>query len=319
MALYAVVCAVVLAASATTGFWPEPVIDLVIALFALVYVSILTASDRSRDEDLVQLSVRNIVVSFGVVAISAFVALTTTRSPAWRALEDAGFTIALTFLILAIVHLVNLRWAHDEVSDKARPLARFTGAEQEALLRLLAATAKRTLRLYVTSLPFRGVAPGEPRGVSPEEIGRLNRFRTTVSDILGDVAATRLLRLLYEKSRTLPDRPDGRRPLDPPPMMVVRVQCHRRAEVTVDRDELIALATDDLRMTLFAKSVAAAGDDRGTLRYKGQIDEMNDNELIETINKLKGRNGGRPKQALRGLLEDGLEELRTAILRDGSS
>lgn len=318
MSLYAVVCALVLAAGTASGFWPEPVIDLVIALFTVVYVSVLTASDRGRDRDLVQLSVRNLVVSFGVVTISAFVAFATTKSPALRALEDAGFTIALTFLILTVIHIVNIRSDHDDdvdaMTNSTRGLARFTASEQEHLLALLAVTSKHTLRLYVTSLPFRGVAAVEPRGVHLDELAGLNAFRTALTDVLGVPAAARLLRLLYETSRTRPGRPDGRRPLDPPPMMVARVQFNRRADVTDDPGELTELATEDLKITLFAKSVPAAGDHRGVLRYKTDIAGMNNHELIAMIEKLKGRQGGRPKQALRGLLEDALEELRETIL-----
>ncbi len=316
----AVVCAFVLAASAVTGFWPEPVIDLLLALYAVIYTLGFTARDARTSAPTLWPSREYVLENALVIAFSLLLAFTTTHSPALRGLEAVAFTSLLTLIILSVKHVRDrVPERDDTVVDpgtavRETGLERFSSAEHERLRGLLAGTTTRTLRLYVTSLPLEGLSGVEPSGLNELDRARLKAFTSALAGELGDEAAYRVLRLFYEIARVLPDRPTARRPLDPSPMFVVRAQCHRRAPVTSDKGELEQLRIDELRFRLFSKSEPKRADALPRYRFHGQIAKMTEDELIEALEILKGRQAGRPKQALRELLEAGLGEVRDALL-----
>ena len=312
------VCALVLCLSAATGFWPEPVIDLLLALFAVVYALGVTADSDSRAGAATWPPREHVLESALVIALSCLLAFTTSHGPPVRGLEAMSFAVLFTLIILSVKHV---RGADRTTAAEGREpailngrVAGFTAAERVALRALLAGTTAHTLRLYVNSRPLLGRKRAQTGADPTADRSSPGSFAESLVGVLGATADARFLRLLYLCSKLLPDQPTAGRPSDPSASFVVAVQCHRRAPVTKDKHELERLRINVLMLRLFVKSQPKRGDRRPHYRFQGQIALMSEAELIEALELVKGREPGRPKGAARDLLEAGLGEILELLL-----
>jgi hypothetical protein len=101
-------------------------------------------------------------------------------------------------------------------------------------------------------------------------------------------------------------------------MFVGRVMCYRRGDVTADPAEREKLRVDERRLSLFAKAEPSGkADGLGHLRFQGQIALMDEDEVLHWLEALASRAASpRAKGAIRDLLEDGLEQIRKALIDD---
>jgi hypothetical protein len=320
-------CAVVLVAAAVTGLWPEPVIDLVIACATILYVLVFTARDQAPPVAAVLRL--HLTENALVIGLGAGVPLATGASPALGGLEAVFFTVSLNRLL----HVRRSRFAEDTpavrpaetdpgVATNTDAEDELTAPEKDGLRSLLAETSKHTLRLFVTSQPLLNSNVGDDSGLTEQGRLHLASFLEAATGILGADAAARLLRLFYEVACTLETgvggRPQPRRPLDPSPMFVGRVMCYRRGDVTADPAEREKLRVDERRLSLFAKAEPSGkADGLGHLRFQGQIALMDEDEVLHWLEALASRAASpRAKGAIRDLLEDGLEQIRKALIDD---
>ena len=310
----AVVCALIASLATATGFWPEPIVDLELAIFAIGYALFVT---RGADAGGVSIEWRHSLgENAGVFLVSLVVAFSTTHSPGERGLDAAALTTGLTLLILSIRHALTSK-PREPVAGfaAAAGLARLAAEERGAIGALLRETRVHTIRLYLTGLPTIGSRPVLHTGLRGDEPDRLDAFARGLVDVLGLNAPFRFLQLYYDGASALPDLPTARRPSDPSPPLIVRIKTSQRGPVEPDPERAERLRIDTKRLRLHGKSEPAkAPDGLPVLPFQGRIDRMSEHDLDEAWEKVKGRKDGRPKQAQGELLEDGIAMVRDALL-----